>query len=265
MDGQVSLGRGLAAAGIVLGFVSIFVDFGPSSYWSFDGSLGGLLLILWILAALALAGAYVTGSRDYDIGYGAIGGIGFGIYLFYPAVLAPDHWDQLDAGAWLGLCSALTFVGASIATWSSDRPMKRPSAAGAVVALVGLGLMVAGLFPDWVSGRGSYWNIRGGGHSFGILMLILVALEALAIFAAWSGAAGVDSVVLLGGVALGASIAIPDQSAFNHFGDLGTGAWLMGFGGLLVGIGALVMWLGSDDAEAVPAASPPPPSTTATT
>ena len=248
MDAQASLGRWMAAVGIALGLVAIWVDFGPASYWSFDGSLAGLLLILGIAALLALIGAFTDGSREYDLAYGAIGGIGFGIYLFYPAVLAFDHWDQLDAGAWLGLCSALTFIGASIATWSSDRPTGRPSGAGAVVGFVGLGLMVAGLFPDYVGGRGSYWNIRGAGHSFGILMIILIVLTALAIVAAWTRSSGVDSAILLAGVVLGASIAIPDQSAFNHLGDLGTGAWLLGIGGLLVAVGVLVMWFGVDDA-----------------
>lgn len=267
MDGQVSLGRGLAAAGVILGFVAMWVDFGPTSYWSFDGSLGGLLLILWILAGLALAGAFLTGDRDYDIGYGAIGGVGFGIYLFYPAVFAFDQWDQLDAGAWLGLCSALTFIGASIATWSAVRPARRPSAVGAVMALIGLGLVVGGLFPSFFSQSGSYWTITGYGHSFGILIIVLVVLEVLAIAAAYSGTAGVDSAVLLAGVIVGAAIAIPDQSAFNRFGELGTGAWLMGIGGLLVGVGAVLMWLMSDDVApaTAPAQTAPPPPTTTTT
>jgi hypothetical protein len=263
VNGQVSLGRGIAAVGVALGVVAVWIDFGPESYWSFDGSLGGLLLILAILAIFALGAAFTTNDRDYDIAYGAIGGIGFGIYLFYPAVLAFDQWDQLDPGAWLGLCSALTFIGASIATWSSDRAAGRPSAAGAVTALIGLGLVVGGLFPTFIDGAGSYWSISGNGHSFGVLMLIAVVLEVVAIAAAYSGAAGVDSAVLLGAIILGAAIAIPDQSAFNHFGNLGMGAWLTGVGGLLVGVGVLLMWFKSEDVRAEPAL--PPPTTTTTT
>jgi hypothetical protein len=264
VDGQVSLGRGIAALGVVLGLVAVWIDFGPASFWSFDGSLGGLLLILWILAALALAAAVMTGDRNYDIAYGAVAGIGFGIYLFYPAVLAFDQWDELDSGAFLGLCSALAFIGSSIATWSTDRPMRRPNAAGTVIALVGLGLVVGGLFPNFLTGGGSYWSINGNGHSFGILMIILVVLEALAIAAVWSAAAGVDSAVLLGGVILGAAIAIPDQSAFNHFGNLGTGAWLLGVGGLLVGVGVLLMWLMSDEVAPAPGPATAPPTATTT-
>jgi hypothetical protein len=261
VDGQW-IGRGVAAAGVILGFVAIFVDFGPTSYWSFDGTLGGLLLILEVSAILALIGAFVTNDRDYDLAYGAIGGVGFGIYLFYPAVFAFDQWNQLDAGAWLGLCSALTFIGASIATWSTEQPVRRPSPLGTVLALVGLGLVVGGLFPSFLTGGGSYWRISGYGHSFGILIILLVVLEALAIGAAWNASAGIDSAVLIGGVILGAAIAIPDQYAFNNFGDLGTGAWLMGIGGLLVGVGALLMWQMAD--EGAPAPAMPPPATPAT-
>jgi hypothetical protein len=270
VDGQVSVGRGIAAVGIILGLVAIWVDWGPAgslSYWSYDGTLGGLLLILELAAILALIGAFATNDRDYDLAYGALGGVGFGIYLFYPAVFAFDQWDQLDPGAWLGLCSALVFIGASIATWSSDRPLRRPSGVGAVTALVGLGLVVAGLFPTFVDHGGSYWSITGFGHSFGILIIILVILEALAIFSAWSSSAGIDSAVLLGAIIFGAAIAIPDQSAFNQFGDLGAGAWLMGIGGLLVAIGVLAMWLMADEAAPAPATAPPPgaPPPTATT
>jgi hypothetical protein len=257
MNGQLSLGRGMAAVGILLGLIAIWVDFGPGSYWSFDGSLGGLLLILELVALLALAGAFATGDRDFDLAYGAVGGIGFGIYLFYPGVLAFNQWDQLDSGAWLGLCSALTFLGASIATWPTDRPVRRPSALGVVIALAGLAMVVAGLFPDFISGAGSYWNIHGNGHSFGILMIILVVLEALSIAAAWSMSAGMDNAVLLGGVVLGAAITIPDQSAFNHFGDLGTGAWLMGVGGLVAAVGVLIMRQLSEDRAAAPVSAPP--------
>jgi hypothetical protein len=257
MDGQVSLGRGIAAVGILLGLIAIWVDFGPTSYWSYDGSLGGLLLILELVALLAFVGAVTTGERDFDVAYGAVGGIAFGIYLFYPAVFAFHQWDQLDAGSWLGVCSALTFIGASIATWATDRPVGRPSAVGAVLALGGLAMVVAGLFPNFVSGGGSYWSVSGYGHSFGVLVIILVVLEALSIAAAWSMSSGMDSAVLLGGVVLGASIAIPDEYAFNHFGQLGTGAWLMGVGGLAVAIGVLIMRQLAE--ERVPAPAPPPP------
>src|SRR5262249_995977 len=157
---------------------------------------------------------------------GAIGGVGFGIYLFYPAIFAFDQWDQLDPGAWLGLCSALTFIGASVATWSDPRVLKRPSPGGAITALVRLGPGVAGLFPNFFKGGGSYWSITSPsgfryGHSYGILMIILVVLTAIAIVAAWQSSAPVASAVMLGGIVLGSAIALPDQSAFNHFGCLG--------------------------------------------
>jgi hypothetical protein len=262
MEGQAMLGRAIAGVGIVLAFIAIwvrFIDFPQGSkYWD-DGTFGGLLLILAILAAIALAAAVSTGDRNYDIAVGAIGGIGFGMYLFFPGVFAFDQWKYLDTGAWLGLCSALTFVGAAIATWDSDRAARRPSGAGALMAFVGLGLVIAGLFPEFRTSGGSYWNIHGSGHSYGILLILLVVLEALAIGGAYSMAAGMDSAVMLGGVVLGATVALPVGNAFNDLGQLGTGAWLAGVGGILVAVGVGVMWLLSE--EQAPAAVPAPPAT----
>jgi hypothetical protein len=262
MEGQVTLGRGIAAVGIVLGLIAIWVNYGGealgnSKYWD-DGTLAGLLLILAILAVLALAGAVSTGRRDYDLAYGALGGIAFGLYLFLPAVFAFDQWEFLDAGAWLGLCSALTFIGASIATWPSDRPVGRPAPIGVLLALVGLGLVVAGLFPDVESGGiGSYWNLTGSGHSFGILMIILVVLVALSIGAAYSMASGMDSAILLGAVTLGASLAVPVGEAFNNLGDLGAGAWLTAIGGIVLAVGVLAMRQMGQAGAPVPATAPP--------
>lgn len=263
MESQAMLGRGMAAVGIVLGLIAIWVNYGSealgnSKYWD-DGTLGGLLLILAILAALALAAAFATGRRDYDIAYGAIGGVAFGIYLFLPAVLAFNQWKYLDTGAWLGLCAALTLIGASIATWPPDRAVARPAVAGMLLALVGLVLVLAGLFPDVESaGRGSYWNLSGSGHSFGILMIILVLLVALSIGAAYSMASGMDSALLLGAVTLGAAIAIPVGEAFNNLGDLGTGAWLTAIGGILVAVGVVAMRQLAVPGEVPRAATAPP-------
>jgi hypothetical protein len=260
MEGQATVGRGIAALGIVLAFVAIWVRFitvpSPAKYWD-DGTFGGLLLILAILAALALAGAISTGDRNYDIAVGAIGGIGFGLYLFFPGVYAFDQWKYLDSGAWLGLCSGLTFVGAAIATWDSERPVRRPGAGGMLLAFGGLALVIAGLFPSFRTGNGSYWNIHGAGHSYGILLIILVVLEALAIGGAYSMAAGMDNAVMLGGVVLGATLAIPVGNAFNHFGVLDTGAWLAGFGGILVAVGVGAMWQLSEEPLPTRTAAPP--------
>jgi hypothetical protein len=263
MESQAMLGRGIAAVGIGLAFVAIWVQYigvpEPSKYWD-DGTFGGLLLILAILAAVALAAAITTGNREYDLAMGAAGGIGFGLYLFFPAVFAFDQWKFLDAGAWLGLCSALTFIGASLATWPSDRPVAKPSPVGMLLALVGLVLVVAGIFPEFVEGGGSYWSIHGLGHSFGILLIVLVVLEALSIGAAYSMAAGMDSAILIGSVTLGATLAIPVGNAFNNLGYLGSGAWLAGIGGIVLMIGVVAMrQLARGDAPAPAMATPAPP------
>jgi hypothetical protein len=260
MEGQAMLGRGIAAVGIGLALVAIWIQYiaipVTAKYWD-DGTFGGLLLILAILAALALAGAITTGRRDYDLAMGAIGGVGFGMYVFFPAVFAFNQWKFLDTGAWLGLCSALTFVGASIALWPSDRVAFRPAPVGTVLALVGLGLVVAGIFPDFETDQGSYWNIRGFGHSFGALLIVLVVLEALSIAAAHSMSGGMDNAILLGAVTLGATIAIPVGNAFNHFGHLEAGAWLAGIGGVVLMIGVIAMRQLARADFSVPAAAPP--------
>ena len=52
-------GRAIAAVGVVLAFVSIWVDSLPgSSYWSGDGTIGAFCLLLACLAALAFAAGY---------------------------------------------------------------------------------------------------------------------------------------------------------------------------------------------------------------
>jgi hypothetical protein len=264
MEGQAMLGRGIAAVGIVLGLVAIWVSYGDENlanakYWD-DGTLGGLLLILAVLAAVALAGAISTGRRDFDLAVGALGGVAFGLYLFLPAVFAFDQWKFLDVGAWLGLCSALTLIGASIATWPSDRAVaRRPSAVGILLALVGLGLIVAGLFPDVESGgSGSYWSLTGTGHSFGVLMIVLAVLVALSIAAAYSMAAGMDSAILLGAVTLGAALTVPVSEAFNNLGRLRAGAWLVAIGGIVLAVGILAMWQLARSEVPVAAPAPPP-------
>jgi uncharacterized membrane protein len=255
------LGRGIAGVGVVLGLIAIWVGAASNGavstkYWD-DGTYGGVLLILAILAALALAAAIATDRRDYDLAYGAIGGIGFGLYLFVPAVFAFDQWKLLDTGAWLGLCSALTFIGATIATWDSDRPLARPPAAGALLAFAGLALVFAGIFPTYESGQGSYWDINGNGHSFAITLIILIVLTALSIGAAYSMAAGMDSAILLGAITFGAALAVPVNNAFNNFGDLEAGAWLTAIGGILVAVGVAVMWQMRSEEVPTPAPSPP--------
>jgi len=265
MEGQAMLGRGIAAVGVVLSFIAIWVSYitvpVSTKYWD-DGTFGGMLLILAILAALALAGALTTGQRQYDLALGAIGGVGFGMYLFFPAAFAFDQWKFLDTGAWLGLCSALTFIGAAIALWPAARAAARPAPLGTLLALVGLVLVVVGIFTKFEDGGGSYWNLSGLGHSFGILLIILVVLEALSIAAAQTMASGVENAILVGGVTLGATIAVPVGTAFNDFGQLGVGAWLAGIGGivLMIGVVAMRQMAGAEapTAAVTPPVAPPP-------
>jgi len=255
------LGRAIATVGVVLGFIAIWVNYGGNAlggakYWD-DGTLGSFLLILAVLAVCALAGAVATGRRNYDLAVGAIGGVMFGMYLFIPALFAFDQWDLLDAGSWLGLCSALMFIGAQIATWASDRPAGRPAPMGMLLAVAGLALVVAGIFPDFSEGAGSYWNATGLGHSFGILLIILVVLTALSLGAAYAGTTGMDSAIFLASVTLGATIVFPVGSAFNNFGDVELGGWLAAIGGIVLGIGVWAMRQMAEAGAPVPTTAPP--------
>lgn len=257
------LGRAVAAVGIGLGFVALWVravTFADTHTKYFDdGTFGGLLLILLIFAALALGGAFVTNRREYDLAYGAAGGVAFGLYLFFPAVLAFDQLDFLDAGGWLGLCSALTVIGSVVATDTpTDRP-ERPAPAGTGLAIAGLVLVVVGIWPKFEDGGGTYWNITGLGHSFGILLLLLAALGAISIWLAYTSQAGYDTAVWIAAVTLGATLAIPVGTAFDEFDRLGAGAWLAGIGGIVFMIGVLLMPQFTPAARSAPAPAPPPP------
>src|SRR5262245_44974876 len=101
-------GRGLAAIGVVLAAIAIWLDsLDGSSYWS-DGTTGIYLLILCLIAAIALAGAH-TGQGTSGWAFAA-GAILLGFYAYLPVAFAFDQWDVLDAGAWLGFAGALLIV-----------------------------------------------------------------------------------------------------------------------------------------------------------
>lgn len=262
MTGQAMLGRAVAAVGLVCAVVAIWVKFVfGRAYWD-DGTLGGLLLILSILAALALVGAVAMNRSTLDAAVGGIGGTVFGLYLWYPALFATDQWDFLDNGAWLGVCSGLMVIGALIALGPSMAPGASPAPTGTLLALVGLGLVLAGIWTKTTDESGTYWNIPGAGHSLGVLMLILVVLSALAVAAAYAAQIGQDAALAVAGVTLGITVFLPVLAAFNNLGQLRAGAWLAGIGGivLMVGVVGMRQLAGAGvPAPAPPAPAPPPP------
>ncbi len=262
MTGQAMLGRGVAAVGLVCAVVAIWVKFAIGrAYWD-DGTLGGLLLILAILGALVLVGALATNRSALDAALGAIGGTLLGLYLWYPAVFATDQWDVLDKGAWLGVCSALVLIGALIALGPSMAAGAHPAAIGTLLALVGLGLVLAGLWTKTTNEPGTYWNVPGAGHSLGVLMLILVVLSAVAVAAAHAARIGQDAALAVAGATLGITVFLPVLAAFNNLDELRAGAWLAGIGGIVLMVGVVAMRLlagAGVPAPAPPAPAPPPP------
>ncbi len=268
MDAQV--GRAIAAVGVVLAVVAIWTDAVASrSYWSLDGTVGAFLLIMVILAGLALVGA-VAGQAGCERALLTIGAVLVGFYGFFPAALATDQWDVLDAGGWLGLCGgALITVGALIVLMPARGETRTMAAAagppmGALLAALGLVLAFVALWVKVDNGGGSYWNAPELGHSLGIVMLIALILAAvgLAGVVVMRSAPAAGLAALGGLIACGLFIFIPVGDAFNDLGQLRAGGWLGFFGGLLLAIGVVML---SKSVMAGAATRPAPTAPTATT
>jgi len=112
-------GRAIAAVGVVLAFVCIWIDALPGdSYWSGDGTTGAFVLVLACLAALALAAGYA--GRVGNDALLVVGAVMLGFYLFIPVAFAFDQLDIPDAGTWLALAAGLMIVtGAGITLLAS--------------------------------------------------------------------------------------------------------------------------------------------------
>lgn len=241
------IGRAIALAGVVAGLVAIWVKFavlpviGEQKYWD-DGTFGGLLLILAVLTGLLVLLAIVTRLPSLDLAAMAVGGTMLGLYLLFPALFAFDQWKYLDIGAWLGLCSGLTVIGGAIAAASwAPAAGSRPTGVGMILAAVGAGLVLAGIWTKTTDDGETYWNVPGFGHSLGIAMIILLALTALSILAAFVNQAGYDAALALAAITLGLTIAVPVSEAFNDLGRLRSGGWLAACGGILLMLGVLAM------------------------
>jgi len=228
-------GRAIAAVGVVLAFVGIWVKAFSSgaSYWSLDGTIGAFALVLACLAALALAADYTGRSMNGSLF--AIGAVMLGYYGWYPAALAFNNWDQSRAGLWLAFAGAILIVigaGASYVTGTAAPNTPAGLSREALLSGLGIALIFPGLFLDAGTGF-SYWRLTPFGHSLGILMLIL-AIAAGLVWAAGvtgMGTHGLDQALTL--VLLGLVAFLPIGAAFGNFGSLDSGAWLAFAGGIL--------------------------------
>ena len=223
-------GRAIAAIGVVLAFVCIWVDSLPgSSYWSGDGTIGAFCLLLACLAALSLVAGYAQTQNGALV---AVGAVMLGFYAFVPAVLAFHDWDQTRAGTWLALAAGGLIVIGAGSSYLAARPRSTPGglSAASLTAAAGIGLLFPGMFLD-ASGGVSYWETSG--HSLGIVMLVIAVAAALAWAATVTGTStrGVDQAVTL--VALGLVAFFPVGAAWGDFGNLDAGSWVAFAGGIL--------------------------------
>jgi hypothetical protein len=232
---NTTAGRAIAALGVVLAFVTIWIDALPGdSYWSGDGTTGAFVLVLAGLAALALAAGYAGHPADGALF--AVGAVMLGFYLFIPVALAFDQWDIPEAGTWLGICAgALTAIGAAISYRATGASPGMPAgrSRASLVAGLGIALVFPGIWLDATSDGDSYWSSSGLGHALGLFLLILAIACGLAWAAGLVGRSvrGLDSALTL--VLLGFVSFFPVGAAFGDFGSLDAGAWLAFAGGIL--------------------------------
>ncbi len=175
------LGRAMTIAGIVTGLLAIGLPFAFSTRYVEDGTAAAFLLVLLSFAS------WLPAEIGRDLLAAASGAVAFGFFLFLPSTAAFNELGYLEAGAWLGLCTVLIPIGALVIWIGSTEPGSSRSARpasplaglGFPVALAGLVLAVVGIWLEAVDGGSTYWNIASSGHAVGILMLLLVVLNAV--------------------------------------------------------------------------------------
>jgi hypothetical protein len=230
----IRVGRLAAAVGAALTMAGIFLDaFAGVSYWDLDDTLAWVGLVLGAAALVLVVAAFVGLPTEGWIF--AIGAALLGYWGWVPAAFAFSDLDQLDTGSWLCLAGAAAIaVGAGSSLVLSGRATTTPKgmSLASVLSVVGIALVFPGIFLH-VEQDQSYWDGPFGLRFFGILMLVLTSLCALAWAATVSGrqTRGLDAALTL--VLLGLVAFEPIESAFNHLGDLQAGAWLAFAGGIL--------------------------------
>jgi hypothetical protein len=235
-------GRGIAAVGIVLGFIAIWLDYasagGFSSSYSDDGTVLAFLLIALILSAAQLAA-----GKDIDAAVAGSAALGF--YLLIPATLGFDRFGYVDVGGWLGVCTVLIPLGIGYSRMSDRTPVKRPSLETAAPAILGRVLCLIAIWLTAIDGGSSFWNLSSSGHALGLLMLILVLAGALlgAMIAFGSATrAAADWLLMLAAATFGLFSALLIRAAFGEFGRLGTGGWLAAAGSIVLLVGVRKVW-----------------------
>ena len=232
------LGRGLVLVGIVAGLLAMGLSFAAESRYIDDGTQVAFLVVLLSLAS------WLPADVGPPLLGGAMGAAAFGFYLFIPSSAAFDSFGYLDAGAWLGLCTVLIPIG-YLVIWSAElegeeADVRNTRSIGLPVSTVGLVLIAVGIWLDIGSHGPTYWNLSSSGHAAGLLMIVLVVLNALLIGgqAHTSFRAG-NLDVLVAAATFGYVEVAWINAAFGGFGSLGAGAWIEACGGVLLLVGVL--------------------------
>jgi hypothetical protein len=254
------VGRAIATVGIVVGLVAIGFPLvtvqGFSTRYVDDGTVFAFLVVVLSLTS------HFPAEIGRDMSAAALGSAAFGFYLFVPAVLAFDNLGSLGAGGWLGVCTVLIPVGALVVRSAEARhaePGGPPPAAGnpaVVAAFGGLILIVIGIWLPVTGGGESYWS---GSHTLGVLMLLLVALDAVLIGATlYSATAAADLALLAAATTFGLAEYELINRAFEEFGRMGSGAWIQALGGvfLVLGVAAVRRKAAEPAQDASTAATP---------
>lgn len=254
-------GRGIAFVGVVCGLLALGLTLvglggGNIAAYADHGAVSAFLIV-----TLAYA-SYLPAEVGKDTSGAVVGVVAFGFFLFTPAVYAFNQLDQLGAAAWLGLCTILIPIGAHVvraAEGEHTAEAAPPSPAIALrnpltsLALLGVGLVVVGIWLPLESGGASLWNASASGHALGLLLLLVAVLAVVAILGPLVSPAVTRFRTLLIAAATFGLVEAPFiHTAFNQLGSLGTGGWLAAVGGLLL-FGGVVLAPLSPAARAAPA------------
>jgi hypothetical protein len=234
--GRRKIGELVAVAGVVLGFVALFVKIIDQSNTKYtdDGTILTALIIALGLAACCLAASLLLGKANLDLTAAVAGAVAFGLFLYIPSYIAFKYVDKLSWGAWLGICAGLIPLGAGAAhLWQKRSDAKAQGVTlWTVAAAIGLVLITIGIWMKRSAGV-TYWNTSYSGHALGLLMLLLVIVSAVLIAVAVTAknAQLADLALIVSGITAGVAFAEVVGDAFGFHG-IGAGAWLELIGGL---------------------------------
>jgi len=243
------VGRGIAFVGLVAGLVALGLTLVPLGGGNVVGYADRGAVSFFLIATLAYA-SLLPAEVGRDTSGTAAGMIALGFFLYTPAVFGFNQLDQLGAAAWLGLCTVLVPVGAMVVRSDPHEqhaaPGPRAPAAGLAdpmlaLALLGVVLIAVGIWLPVVSGASSLWNASASGHALGLLLLLVVVLDAAALVGPLVSKADTRyAALMLAATTFGLVEAPFVQLAFNHLDTLGTGGWLTAIGGLLL-LGGVIL------------------------